>query len=62
MTPLVIESCSKKHLMELGFVPGTPVYIISKAFGMVIVYFRGAKFALRKEDFESIKFYDSEFI
>jgi Fe2+ transport system protein FeoA len=46
--------------MELGFVPGTPVFILTKSFGMVIVYFRGAKFALRKEDFESIKFYDSE--
>lgn len=46
--------------MELGFVPGTPVYILSYSFGMVIVYFRGAKFAIRKEDFNSIKFYDSE--
>jgi len=62
VTPLIIKSCSKKYLMELGFVPETPLFIISKAFGMVIVYFRGAKFALRKEDFESIKFYDSQLI
>lgn len=60
MTPEIIESCSKKYLMELGLVPGTPVYILSYSFGMVIVYFRGAKFAIRKEDFKSIKFCDSE--
>lgn len=52
-----IKSCSKLHLLELGFVPGTELVIITKVFGVVVVYFRGTKFALRFEDFDSLTFF-----
>lgn len=44
--------------MELGLVPGTEIVLVTKTFGMIVVVFRGAKFALRKEDFDSMTFYE----
>jgi Fe2+ transport system protein FeoA len=52
-----IKSCSKLSLMELGFVPGTEVVIVTKVFGVVVLYFRGTKYALRTEDFNSLSFF-----
>jgi len=57
MTTKIIKSCSKIYLMELGFVPGTEVTIITKVFGIIVLYFRGTKYALRTEDFYSLTFY-----
>lgn len=55
-----IESCSKMYLLELGFVPGTKITIATYVFGMIVVFIRGTKIALRKEDFDCLKFVDCE--
>jgi len=55
-----ILECSKIQLLEHGFVPGTKITILTKVFGMYVVSIRGTKIALRKEDFECLKFSDSD--
>lgn len=39
----------KRHLSNLGFVPGAPIYIVSALFGDLIVNVKDTRIALNKE-------------
>lgn len=43
------QEAMKKHLQDLGFVPGTDIYIVSSHGGDMIIKLKGARLAVTKE-------------
>jgi Fe2+ transport system protein FeoA len=53
----VIKDCTNHRLLELGLVPDTEVFVERRAFGIVVLSFRGSMFGIRESDFANITFH-----